>query len=67
MTSDRWAEVCAKARRAVLDAVGRGDIPRGGPSELAARDLLDEVPDGYWERWSARAVDRIREQREAQR
>lgn len=49
-------------RREVLDAVQRGDIPRGGPSELAARDLIDDCPAGYWQRYIAEATARIREQ-----
>lgn len=50
-------------RRQVLEAVERGEIPKGGPSELAAYDLLDDVPDVYWERWSKQSVERIRELR----
>jgi hypothetical protein len=49
----------ADVRRRVLDAIERGDLPRGGPSELAAHDLLDEVPEGYFERWLAQAVGRM--------
>ena len=52
----------AEIRRQVLEAVERGDIPRGGPSELAAYDLIEDVPAGYWERWTARAAERIRQQ-----
>ena len=52
----------AMYRQAVLDAVGRGDIPTGGPSELAARDLLDRAPAGYLERWAVDAAARIRAQ-----
>jgi hypothetical protein len=47
-------------RRRVLDAIASGRIPRGGPSELAAHGLLDEVPAGYWERRVVAA--RIRDQ-----
>jgi hypothetical protein len=47
-------------RRYVLAAVARGDIPRGGPSELAAHDLLDHVPQDYWQRWCRETADRIR-------
>ena len=54
----------AEARRRVLRAIERGEIPSGGPSELAAYELLDDVPAGYWERWSQGAVERIREQAE---
>ena len=50
-----------EARRRVLEAVGRGEIPKGGPSELAAYGLLDDVPDAYWQRWSEGSVERIRE------
>jgi hypothetical protein len=49
----------ADVRRRVLDAIERGDLPRGGPSELAAHDLLHEVPEGYFERWLAQAVGRM--------
>ena len=48
-------------RRAVLDAIARGDIPAGGPSELAARDLVDDAPARYWQRWADDAAARIRE------
>jgi hypothetical protein len=51
-----------EARRQVLEAIERGEVPKGGPSELAAYDLLDDVPPAYWERWSRGAVERIREQ-----
>ena len=40
-------------------AIERGEIPPGGPSELAVHDLLDDVPAGYWERWMKRSVERI--------
>ncbi len=50
----------AEIAREVLAAVDRGEIPRGGPSEAAARGMLDQLPAGYWSRWSAGAVDRIR-------
>lgn len=49
-------------RRTVLDAIARGDIPAGGPSELAARDLVDDAPARYWQRWSDDAAARISEQ-----
>ena len=49
----------AEIRRRVLEAIEAGEIPPGGPSELAAYDLLDDVPAGYWERWSKRSVERI--------
>jgi hypothetical protein len=52
----------AEARRRVLEAIERGEIPKGGPSELAAYDLLDDVPEGYWDRWSAESVERIQQQ-----
>ena len=52
----------AEVRRKVLEAVERGDLPRGGPSELAAHDLVDEAPPGYFERWSQDSAERIREQ-----
>jgi hypothetical protein len=48
-------------RRCVLEAVERGDLPRGGPSHLAALDELDTVGAEYWARWSAAATDRIRQ------
>jgi hypothetical protein len=51
-----------QVRRTVIAAVESGDIRRGGPSELAAHDLLDDVPAGYWERWNAAAIERIRKQ-----
>ncbi len=47
-------------QRAVAAAVDRGEIPRGGPSEAAARDMLDQLPAGYWDRWSEDTADRIR-------
>jgi hypothetical protein len=47
-------------QRAVAAAVDRGEIPRGGPSEAAARDMLDQIPAGYWDRWSEDTADRIR-------
>jgi hypothetical protein len=50
----------AETAREVLAAVDRGEIPRGGPSEAAARGLLDQLPDSYWDRWSEGAADRIR-------
>ena len=49
-------------RRQVLEAIERGEIPKAGPSELAAYDLLDDVPEGYWLRWSEQSTERIREQ-----
>jgi hypothetical protein len=52
----------AEVRRRVLDAIKRGEIPKGGPSELAAYELLDDVPEGYWERWSEESGERILEQ-----
>jgi hypothetical protein len=54
-------------RRQVLTAVAEGKIPAGGPSELAARDLIDQAPDGYFERWSHDAAERIRAQARALR
>jgi hypothetical protein len=51
-----------EVRRQVLAAIERGEIPPGGPGELAALDLLDAVPAGYWERWSEQAAERIRRQ-----
>jgi hypothetical protein len=51
-----------EVRRQVLEAIDSGRIPRGGPSELAAFGLLDDVPAGYWERWTAEAAERIRGQ-----
>jgi hypothetical protein len=47
-------------RRQVLASVAEGKIPAGGPSELAARDLIDQAPGGYFERWSHDAAERIR-------
>jgi hypothetical protein len=47
--------------RQVLAAIKAGRIPPGGPSELAAYGLVNDAPAGYWERWTARAVERIRE------
>jgi hypothetical protein len=48
-----------EVRRQVLDAIDNGQVPRGGPSELAAYGLLDDVPVGYWERWTTAAAARI--------
>ena len=50
----------ADVRRRVLAAVERGELPRGGPSELAARDLTADVAPGYWDKWSSGATRRIR-------
>ncbi|HLM25425.1 MAG TPA: hypothetical protein VK304_00495 [Thermoleophilaceae bacterium] len=50
----------AEVRRHVLQAVDRDDLPRGGPSELAALDLLEETPAHYLERWGQEAAERIR-------
>ncbi len=50
----------AEIAREVLAAVDRGETPRGGPSEAAARDMLDQLPAGYWDRWSEDTADRIR-------
>ena len=47
-------------RQAVLAAITRGLIPLGGPSELAARGLVEEAPAAYWHSWSCEAVERIR-------
>ena len=47
-------------RQQVLAAIDRGEIPAGGPSEIAAYDLVDEVPRDYWQRWGSDAADRIR-------
>jgi hypothetical protein len=47
-------------RRTALDAIAAGRVPRGGPTELAAYELLDDAPPGYWERWSREATERIR-------
>jgi len=56
-----------ETRRRVLEAVARGELPPGGPSELAALDLLDEAPSEHWERWSAHAAGRVRAQAKAVR
>jgi hypothetical protein len=47
-------------RQRVLDAVADGRLPRGGPSHLAALDLIDDMPAGYWERWGDATAERIR-------
>jgi hypothetical protein len=41
-----------------------GDLPRGGPSDLAAYDLIDEAPPDYFERWANESAERIRGARE---
>ena len=46
----------------VIAAVEAGRLPRGGPSDAAARDLLDDLPAGYWQRWGDAAAERIRAQ-----
>jgi hypothetical protein len=51
-------------RQRVLDAVADGGLPAGGPSHLAALNLLDDVPPGYWERWGAACAQRIRDRAE---
>jgi hypothetical protein len=48
--------------RKVLEAVERGELPRGGPSHIAARALCEDTPPGYFERWSEKAAERIRQQ-----
>ena len=53
----------AATRRAVLAALARGDLPAGGPSELAARDLIEETPSAYWDRWIQDAAERLRKAR----
>jgi hypothetical protein len=50
----------ADARRRTLDAIAAGQLPAGGPSELAALDLVDDVGAGYWERWSQNVAELIR-------
>ena len=50
-----------EVRRQVLAAIDSGRIPGGGPSELAAYGLPNDVPAGYWERWMVEAAERIRE------
>ena len=49
-----------ETRRVVLAAIAAGRIPGGGPSELRALNLADDVPDGYWQRWGRDAAARIR-------
>ena len=49
-----------EVRRCVLEAVGAGRLPEGGPSHLAA--LGREEDADYWARWSEAAADRIRAQ-----
>jgi len=49
-----------EVQRAVRAAIAAGDMPPGGPSEAAAYDMLDQLPAGYWDRWSEDAADRIR-------
>jgi hypothetical protein len=51
-----------KVREQVLDALAQGRLPAGGPSELAAHGLIDEVPPGYWDQWTVEAAERIRGQ-----
>ena len=51
-----------EVRRHVVDAIQAGRLPRGGPSDAAVHDLLDELPGGYWERWSDAAAERVRAQ-----
>lgn len=47
-------------RYRVLAAVASGQLPRGGPSDMAARRLVGELLDGYWQSWGAKAAARIR-------
>ena len=49
-------------RERVLEAIERGEIPKGGPSELAAHGLTDDAPEGYWSRWGEGSAERIRGQ-----
>jgi hypothetical protein len=56
-----------EVRRQVLQAIERGEIPMGGPSEIAAYGLIDEVPRDYWERWNGDAAARIKAKAERPR
>ena len=47
-----------EVRRAVLDAVARGEIRSGSPSHLRALDI--EPGAGYWARWNQGTTSRIR-------
>jgi hypothetical protein len=47
-------------RAHVIDAVESGRLPRAGPTDAAAHDLLDELPGSYWQDWSDNAAERIR-------
>jgi hypothetical protein len=47
-------------RQRVLDAVEAGRLPRGGPSHLAALDMVDEFPEKYWHDWNDACAERIR-------
>lgn len=49
-------------RAAVLDAIERGAIPAGGPSELAARDQLGAEHAGHVQGWADGIAAGIREQ-----
>jgi hypothetical protein len=47
-------------RQRVLNAVADGRLPRGGPSHLAALDLINEISGSTWEEWGRAAAERIR-------
>ena len=48
-----------EVRARVIAAVEAGRLPRG-PSDAAARNLLDDLPAGYWQCWGDAAAERIR-------
>jgi hypothetical protein len=47
-------------RAQVLAAVEAGRLPRGGPSHVAALDLVDDMSAAYWAEWSEHAAERIK-------
>jgi hypothetical protein len=49
-----------EVRASVLAAVEAGRLPRGGPSHLAALDLIDEMPGSHWREYGDAAAQRIR-------
>jgi hypothetical protein len=58
-------EICQRRARGEPDLRrpwDGGPLPTGGPSELAAHNLLEKASSGYLERWAAAAAERIRAQ-----
>jgi hypothetical protein len=50
----------ADVRDEVLAVVEQGELPAGGPSELAARGLAKDAPARYFQHWAREAAVRVR-------